>query len=357
MKRHSTLKHNNVYDCLIIGAGPGGLSLSYYLKKMSLNYVVLEKGNVGQSWKEMSSCFELITPMWTNSLPSDFGKLNPFKKISCNEYGIYLKKYSKKHRFNIKENEEVTGIRQEHDVIYVKTANNCQYKAKTVVVATGYFSNPNYPEYWIEDTESILHASEFKSVNDLKSKNVSTALIVGKRNTAGQLLVELNNAGIKTSLSMRGELVFRYNEGCYRQLKEFVYFFWEEVLIIIKPDLRQDSFPPMDSKHARKIINEQGIKSYKDIEKIEKNKVFFKDGAVANFDVIIFATGYKPALSFLGEDDEVYKNTNHRADLESNNIFFIGFDNLYNFRSRYIRGMKRDAKKILKKILFSINMV
>ncbi len=40
-------------DVLIIGSGPAGLRAGEEAKKKSLDYLILDKGDVGQSWKEI----------------------------------------------------------------------------------------------------------------------------------------------------------------------------------------------------------------------------------------------------------------------------------------------------------------
>ena len=42
---------NEVFDAVIVGAGHAGLSLSYYLKQYGLKHIVLERGCIGETWR------------------------------------------------------------------------------------------------------------------------------------------------------------------------------------------------------------------------------------------------------------------------------------------------------------------
>lgn len=42
---------NSCYDFIIIGADQTGLATSYFLKKLNLKHLVLEKGSIGESWR------------------------------------------------------------------------------------------------------------------------------------------------------------------------------------------------------------------------------------------------------------------------------------------------------------------
>ena len=55
---------------VIIGAGPAGLAMSQCLTDRSVDHVVLERGEVGNSWKtERWDSLRLLTPNWMTRLP------------------------------------------------------------------------------------------------------------------------------------------------------------------------------------------------------------------------------------------------------------------------------------------------
>ena len=83
----------------------------------------------------------------------------------------------------------------------------------------------------------------------------------------------------------------------------------------------------------------------------------FKDGEVGEFDAIVYATGYRPALEFLGDllGDEYMAAENQINPLtgesyECTNLYFLGLDGQCTFRSRYLRGIVDDARKVAQAI-------
>jgi Pyridine nucleotide-disulphide oxidoreductase len=54
-----------VIDCAVVGAGPAGLAASAALTRRGVEHVVLERGRVGQSWREQRwDSLRLNNPGW-----------------------------------------------------------------------------------------------------------------------------------------------------------------------------------------------------------------------------------------------------------------------------------------------------
>ena len=57
-------------DTVVIGAGHAGLAASYCLTQRSIDHVVLERGEVANSWRnERWDSLKLFTPNWQARLP------------------------------------------------------------------------------------------------------------------------------------------------------------------------------------------------------------------------------------------------------------------------------------------------
>jgi len=56
-------------DCAVVGAGPAGLAVSAALAVRSVDHVVLERGQAGETWRTQRwSSFRLNTPGWMNQM-------------------------------------------------------------------------------------------------------------------------------------------------------------------------------------------------------------------------------------------------------------------------------------------------
>ena len=60
-------------DVIVIGAGHAGLSISYLLSEQGVDNVVLERGEVANSWRnERWDSLKLLTPNWQTRLPGHY---------------------------------------------------------------------------------------------------------------------------------------------------------------------------------------------------------------------------------------------------------------------------------------------
>ena len=56
-------------DVLVVGGGSAGLSVSHELASLGIDHVVLERGRIGQAWRDRWDSFCLVTPNWSVRLP------------------------------------------------------------------------------------------------------------------------------------------------------------------------------------------------------------------------------------------------------------------------------------------------
>lgn len=352
------MNQKKIYDCIVVGGGPSGLSVAYYLSKFDLHYAVLEKGAIGQSWRSMSDGLTLLSPWWTNLLPGSYATpFNMYRRVRREVYLEYLCEYAKTKKLNIRESVTVTKIVRKTD-FFILSSNDGVIYSRSVVFATGYFSSPFVPRLVEQNDNSILeiHASEF--VNEKKFieeyGKVSRVLVVGKRVTAGQMLEAFFDMGCRVDLSCRGTLNIRNNDTTIGRIRDNLYFLWEYLRIRVQPNLKAESRPEMDGGVVRMLLESGVSRVYPLPRRIEKGVVFF-DGEKAEFDVIVYATGYKPSLNTVrGVHPEItgepeYQIANFQSTF-AKGLFFIGLDNLRNFRSRYLRGLTSDSLLLAKEI-------
>lgn len=56
-------------ETLVVGGGQAGLAASHELTRNGVEHVVLERGRIGQSWRDRWESFCLVTPNWSVQLP------------------------------------------------------------------------------------------------------------------------------------------------------------------------------------------------------------------------------------------------------------------------------------------------
>ena len=82
--------------CVIIGAGHSGLAMSQCLSGYSIDHVVLERGEVANSWKhERWDSLRLLTPNWQTQLPGySYKGEDPDGYMSMSELIEFLEDYA-----------------------------------------------------------------------------------------------------------------------------------------------------------------------------------------------------------------------------------------------------------------------
>lgn len=184
---------------IIIGAGPGGLQLAYYLQKSNIDYVVIERGDIpGHTFKKFPIHRTLISINkvytgfedeevnmrfdWNSLLSDDHGVLfSQFTKEYFPHSDVlleYFAKYAETYNLNVKYNTEVELVSKENDTFQLKTTDG-MYECEQLVVATG-LEKPFIPK--IENIELCTNYVDL----DLNYEKYAQkrVLIFGKANSA-----------------------------------------------------------------------------------------------------------------------------------------------------------------------------
>src|SRR5580765_3467931 len=70
IRRRSPSRSPERFTAVVIGAGHAGLAASHFLGERSIDHVVLERGEVANSWRrERWDSLRLLTPNWQSRLP------------------------------------------------------------------------------------------------------------------------------------------------------------------------------------------------------------------------------------------------------------------------------------------------
>ena len=108
-----------IYDLIIIGAGPAGITAAVYAARKKIDTLIVTKDIGGQA-------------AWSGDIQNYTG----YQFISGPELAEKFEEHMRKFNFDIRENEEVTKLAARQNNFLVKTDKN-SYRAKTVIVASG----------------------------------------------------------------------------------------------------------------------------------------------------------------------------------------------------------------------------
>lgn len=347
------------FDCVVLGGGPAGLSMGYRLSQCgAVNYMIFERGELGQSWISMHDSLLLLSPMWVNQLPGHrFPLLRSFDKIPKSDFVEYLVSYAHRYSMNWTGKTKVLNIVKDGDV-FVITTDQTRIRSRVVVNATGYYASPYTPSFEANDgSVPLIHSANYRSTSslgDLIGPGSKRILIVGKRVSAGQLLEELDDAGHTLGISIRAPIETRIG-GILGVLKENLYYTREILRFMVDPYIKQDSLALMNGGRTDEIIQSGRLRQHMTIESIQNGDVVFSNGDRDAYDLIICATGFKaeyPHLESLLDSRVPLLDQLEMGEHKTvAGLFFLGVDNMINFKSRYVRGVAADSKTVADRLV------
>ncbi|WP_170007500.1 YpdA family putative bacillithiol disulfide reductase [Bacillus fonticola] len=287
-------------DIIIIGGGPCGIAASLALQKKGFQPLIIEKGNI------VNSIYHYPThqTFFSSSEKLEIGGV-PFitenRKPKRNQALAYYRSVVEREQPRIHRFETVTKIEKEqHGETFHITTTKDTYKAKYVVVATGYYDHPNVMGVLGEDLPHIHHY--FHEAHPYFQQR---AVVIGGKNSSVDAALELVFAGAYVTVLYRGDT---YSSS-------------------VKPWILPE-FEALVRNGTIQMEFRANVKAF------TPESVFFeKDGEEKSVpaDVVFAMTGYRPDHAFLRRigvksDEETGRPTFSEETMETNvrNCFIAG---------------------------------
>ncbi len=186
-----------MFDLLIIGAGPAGISAAYQAQKLNLSYLVLEKDLIGSTIYNYPVGLTVFST--TDELEFREGDLKPAReKPTREELLSYYVRFVLDNELNVQWNEEVLKVEQIGEQNHFRTiTGRGEYESKNVLFAIGAMDYPR---------KLNVKGEELPKVHDLFRETYpwvkKKALIVGGGNSAGEAALFLAEEGAETTLAI-----------------------------------------------------------------------------------------------------------------------------------------------------------
>ena len=187
---------------VVIGAGHAGLAMSRCLTERSIDHVVLERGEVANSWRhERWDSLRLLTPSWQTRLPGHaYGGADPDGYMSMPEVIDFVTGYARLIEAPVETQTSVASVRATEDGYRVHTDRG-EWRCETVVVASGAFNVPVVPRIHeaVPTTVATLTPKSYRGPSELDERGV---LVVGASATGLQLADEIHRSGRPVTLAV-----------------------------------------------------------------------------------------------------------------------------------------------------------
>lgn len=191
----------NQIDVLIIGGGQAGIAMSEHLTVAGIDHVVLEKARIAERWRT-GRWDSLVTngPAWHDRFPAEGHDGDPDHFPAKDEIADYLERYAAGFNAPIHTGVEVTEVVPVDGGGFTVTTSEGDWYARRVIVATGPFQQPAYPDLIAATPElDVIHSSQYASPEALREGGV---LVIGAGSSGAQIADELLRAGRRVVLAV-----------------------------------------------------------------------------------------------------------------------------------------------------------
>lgn len=190
-------------DAVVIGAGQGGLSTSYWLTQRGLTHTVLERGHIGESWRSQRwDSFVLNTPTALSLLPGDvLGDADPEAFWTRDELVARYRSYAARFALPVSEQTTVLEVSVVAEGFTVRvTGETSPLVTRNVVIASGLMQAAKRPAVaaQVPATLPSIHASEYRNASMLPPGAV---VVVGAAQSGCQIAEDLLAAGRRVFLA------------------------------------------------------------------------------------------------------------------------------------------------------------
>jgi Flavin-binding monooxygenase-like len=351
-------------DVAIIGAGPAGLAVGACLRRVGVDFIILEKeGQLAPSWRGHYDRLRLHTVKAFSSLPYlAFPKAYP-RYVPRDLMIEYLETYAARFGLQPRLNDAVRSVRRDETGWLIESERSA-IRADFAVIASGHNAEASIPS--VPGIESfngcLLHSASYVNAKSFTGQSV---LVVGMGNTGAEIALDLAEGGGEPTISVRNgvhivprelfgvpiQIVAMLATGVLPRKASDILF--PPVIGLALGNLsRYGLARPQEGilqriENAAKIpvidigtvqkISAGEIKIAPGISEAWEEGVIFRDGKKSRFDAIILATGYHPN----------YRNYlewgGDREEARERGLFFVGYRNA---ATGLLHEISKEAKRV-----------
>ncbi|WP_329113853.1 NAD(P)-binding domain-containing protein [Streptomyces sp. NBC_01465] len=290
-------------DVVVIGAGQGGLSGAYHLRRTGLepgrDFVVLDHApRPGGAWQFRWPSLTYGKVHGMHSLPGMELEGADGLRPSSEVIGEYFTAYEEAFDLRVHRPVEVAAVREgEGGRLLVETSEG-NYAARALINATGTWDRPFWPRYPGQETflGRQLHTAGYPGPEAFAGQRV---VVVGGGASGTQHLMEIAPYAAATTWVTRRPPVFREGPFGEDAGREAVAMVEERVRRGLPPQsvVSVTGLPVNDA--VRQARDEGVLDRLPMFDRITPHGVAWDDGRTVEADVILWATGFRAAIDHL----------------------------------------------------------
>jgi thioredoxin reductase len=203
-----------VFDVIIVGAGPAGVSASLRAAERGLRAITLERENVGGTVSKYPRQKLVMTS------PVEFPLHGKFKKtvLSKEDLLAFWEKIIRRTDLNVRSLEAVDLVRKDEDGLFTVQTSREEYRSLTVVLAMGRAGTPRKLGVTGEELPHVFY--RLIEADHYTDKNI---LIVGGGDSAVEAAMGLaHQSGNKVTMSYRKGEFSRLKDRNAKRIEEHI---------------------------------------------------------------------------------------------------------------------------------------
>ena len=286
-----------VHESIVIGAGQAGLASSYHLTRLKIDHLVLDaNGAPGGAWQHRWDSLTMadvhgIADLPGAPAPRDEGRANVV-------LADWFAAYEREHALPVVRPVVVDRVTSEGDLLVVH-AGARTWTTRTLVSSTGTWTRPfvpHYPGVEIFSGEQ-LHTVDYPGSEHFRGRRV---LVVGGGASAVQLLGEIAPVADTVWVTRRPP-VWR-SDDFDREAGRAAVALVEERVRRGLPPASVVSVTGLALREQEREAERLGAYARRRpmFDCVEPDGVRWSDGSFEPVDVILWATGFRPAVHHLG---------------------------------------------------------
>lgn len=341
-------------DTLVIGGGQSALATAYFLRRWQVDYVVLDdQTSAGGAWQRAWPSLQLFSPAQWSSLPGWPMPGGERHYPTRDEVVTYLRAYEACYGMPVQRPVKVTAVLAQSDGLRVQTDSG-DWLARTVISATGSWRSPHVPAY--EGHASFrgrqMHSADYRGAHELQGLRV---LVVGGGNSGAQIYAEVSRVCEATWVTLTPPS-YLPDDVDGRILFERATARWQAAQRGL-PDPYPDNglghivmVPPVLAARARGDLH-----AVRPFARFVEDGVMWPDGTQSRVDVVIWCTGFRPALAHLDalrikEADGRIRVSGTRAVAQPR-LWLVGYGEWTGYASATLIGVTRSARATAQEVV------
>jgi cation diffusion facilitator CzcD-associated flavoprotein CzcO len=290
-------------DVVVIGAGQAGLSTAWALARQGFEpgsgFVVLDADAApGGAWQHRWPSLTVGTTHRVHDLPGLAFEPDAENLRAADAVPAYFAEYERRFGLPVQRPVRVTAVRRTDDDRFLVQTDQGDWTARAIVNATGTWTRPFVPRYPGQELFAgrQLHTVDFRTAEGFAGQHV---VVVGGGASATQLLGEISRVATTTWVTRRPPV---WRDGPFDEEAG------RRAVAMVADAVREGRRPGSvvgvtglltSTPYVRDALDRGVLERRPMFDRITPDGIAWADGTFVAADVILWATGFRAALTHL----------------------------------------------------------